>query len=125
MITAANERRLASTTLAELLGLEPGADYTPEQGELRPLRLVVETDLDLLIERALAARPDLGSARAGQRAHEAEARAAKLDWLVPRLSLQASVGSLGNDLDDLERQGTLALQIITKPIGIFALDKQV
>lgn len=104
VITAANERRLASTTLAELLGLEPGADYTPEQGELRPLRLVVETDLDLLIERALGARPDLGAARAGQRAHEAEARAAKLDWLVPRLSLQASVGSLGDDLDDLERQ---------------------
>lgn len=104
VIAAANERRLASTTLAELLGLEPGAAYTPEQGELRPLRLVVETDLDLLIERALAARPDLGAARAGQRAHEAEARAARLDWLVPRLSVQASVGSMGDDLDDLERQ---------------------
>jgi outer membrane protein TolC len=71
-------------------------------------REVIERELERLIEHALAARPELGAARADQRASEARARAAKIDWLVPSLSMQAAVGSMGDDLDDLERREVLS-----------------
>lgn len=96
-------RQAAETRLATLLGrpggaLEPGtaAALVAELLE-RPLPATPDAGVPADV---LARRPDLAAAEARVRAAQASAEAAHAE-LYPRLSLMASAGTSGTELDDL------------------------
>lgn len=89
-------QRLASSRLAQLLRLHPGVELVPTEDNLVPLSLVTSGgELGPVIARALAARPEIESARAREHAADASVRGASYGPLIPKIGAQAALGGLG------------------------------
>lgn len=85
---AAQDARMA---LLEAVGLRPDAAACIALPAMPPLAAPVQRDIEALIERAVAARPEVGAALAQVRAGDAGIRQAQSEY-GPKLSLAAHVG---------------------------------
>jgi outer membrane protein TolC len=88
-------QRLASARLAEVLRLDPKMTLTPQDAELVPLSLVDAEAVESLVQRALAARPEVKAARAWFAASQDAKDGAVIGPLIPSLGASAFLGGLG------------------------------
>jgi outer membrane protein TolC len=95
---AIEQRRAASTRLAQTLHLDPATELVAENSELTPLNIFDEKrSISSLVAEAIENRPDRKQIRATVAAAEAEKKGAVYGPLIPTLSAQAFVGGLGGD----------------------------
>ncbi len=89
-------RRVAAARLAEVLSLDPQAPLLAQDAELVPLSLADESaSLESLVEKALAARPEVRAARARLAASEDAKDGAVIGPLIPSVGAAAFLGGLG------------------------------
>lgn len=92
---------VAAARLAELLLLAPAAPLRTSGLEALPAP-GSSGDLEALLQRAAAARPELEQARHAARAAAEEASAAAKAWWLPTFELGAAVGGFGQNPGNLE-----------------------
>jgi outer membrane protein TolC len=93
---ARTDQRIAAARLAEVLRLDPAVELTPVDSDLAPLALESSSeDLGPLINRALAARPEIDEVGARVEAARLNRQAATRGPLIPTIGAQASLGGLG------------------------------
>jgi len=88
MESADGDEKIARVQLAEEVGAEPSPNVNIDAMTNAPLPESLTTSIEELIERAVAARPDLAAQAAEIRAADDRVRAAKRDYL-PRIALSA------------------------------------
>jgi outer membrane protein len=89
MESADGDEKIARVQLAEEVGAEPTPDINIDAMANAPLPESLTLSIDELIERAVAARPDLAAQAAEIRAADDRVRAAKAEYR-PRITLSAS-----------------------------------
>jgi outer membrane protein TolC len=95
---AIEQRRAASTRLAQTLHLDPAVELVAENSELAPLNLFNEKrSMSSLVAEAIENRPERKQIRAAVASAEADKKGAVYGPLIPTLSAQAFVGGLGGD----------------------------
>lgn len=95
---AIEQRRAASTRLAQTLHLDPAIELIAENSELTPLNIFDEKrSMSSLVAEAIENRPDRKQIRAAVASAAAEKKGAVYGPLIPTLSAQAFVGGLGGD----------------------------
>lgn len=93
---ALEQRRVAAARLAQTLHLDPAVNLMPRDDDAVPLKLAPPgRDVSRLIERALAARPEMKQGSALTDAARQGLRGAKYGPLIPILGAQAFAGGLG------------------------------
>jgi outer membrane protein TolC len=97
---ALEQQRVTAVDLARILHLDPRIELIPQDSGLARLTLV-ETNLsaDMLVERALATRPELGQSSALIAAARDSSKGAVYGPLIPSVSAQAFGGGLGGGPD--------------------------
>jgi len=97
---ALEQQRLTAVELARILHLDPRVQLVPQDSGLARLTLL-ETNLsvDILVERALASRPELKQSTALLAAARDSRNGASYGPLIPSLSAQAFGGGLGGGPD--------------------------
>jgi len=97
---ALEAQRAAAASLAQVLHLDPAVELLPEDTEVVPLALLeIDTSPDLVVQRALSARPELKQSQALVEAAREGRDGALLGPLIPSLGAQAFVGGLGGGHD--------------------------
>jgi outer membrane protein len=89
MESADGDEKIARVELAEQVGAEPSPNVNIDAMTNAPLPESLNLSIENLIERAVAARPDLAAQAAEIRAADDRIRAAKAEYL-PRLTLSAA-----------------------------------
>lgn len=93
---AAEQQRLASARLAQILHLDPALELFARDADLVPLRMVdTGAQLGQLIQRALSNRPELNLAQALVAAARENEKGAVYGPLIPSVSAQIFAGGLG------------------------------
>src|SRR5262249_3932300 len=95
------QQRIAAATLSRALHLDPEIELVPQDNGLVPLRLL-DTDVapDVLVQGALASRPELKQSEAlVSAAHEAR-DGALYGPLLPSIGAQVFAGGLGGGHDN-------------------------
>jgi outer membrane protein TolC len=97
---ALEQQRVTGVDLARILHLDPRIELAPQDSGLARLTLV-ETNLsvDMLVERALATRPELGQSGALIAAARDSSKGAVYGPLIPSVTAQAFGGGLGGGPD--------------------------
>lgn len=97
---ALEQKRVASSRLAQLLHLDPAINLSAQSGELVPL-LLIETNrpLDALWAEAQTRRPELRRSTAESAAALARRKQAVYGPLIPSVGAQAFFGGLGGGFD--------------------------
>lgn len=96
---AREQRRLATSRLAQVLYLDPAVTLVPEGGNLAPITIVpAGRPVDALISEALAARPELKQYTAQLEAARRNRQGAIYGPLIPTVSGQAFYGGLGGGI---------------------------
>lgn len=93
---AAEQQRLVSALLAQTLRLDPTVELVARETDLVPL-VLVETNAALgsLVERTLAARPELKQARSLAEAAREARKGTTVGPLIPSVGAQGFAGGLG------------------------------
>lgn len=104
-VEALAARGMASTHIAELLGLDPLRPLDPTDA-LEPHDLVSE-----VAEVDLTSHPILKASQARLAAAEAQAAARRSSWYLPELLLDASFSDFGEDFGSVDDQETLTAAI--------------
>jgi outer membrane protein TolC len=92
--------RVASSRLARLLLLEPSVGLVPADPTVVPISFIPEDGpVGELVEQAVANRPELAETRALISASEARLRQARLDPLLPHLTVNYYGGTFGGGVD--------------------------
>ncbi len=125
VLEARRQVAVASAKLVEQLGLPPTTELVPAEDAIAAVELIALDDLNELVRRAVADRPEvaqLGRELAASRENEGywENR-----WLIPQLKLTAEYGGFGTnprDLDDREVY-TAAAEWALDPANLSQLDK--
>lgn len=130
---ARTDQRIAAARLAEVLRLDPAVELTPVDSDLAPLALESSSEeLGALINRALAARPEIDEVGARLEAARLSRRAATQGPLIPTIGAQASTGglgggpgstSLGHDFD-MSSDLAVGLSWRVGPGGLFDRNRQ-
>lgn len=98
---AAERQRVAAATLAQILHLDPAVELVPQDAGLTPLTLFdTNTSPEVLVQRALSARPELKQSQALVFASREATNGAVYGPLIPSISAQVFVGGLGGGHDN-------------------------
>ena len=98
---AVERQRVAAANLAQILHLDPVVELVPQDAGLAPLTLF-ETNgsPEVLVQRALSARPELKQSQALVSASREAANGAVYGPLIPSIGAQVFVGGLGGGHDN-------------------------
>lgn len=88
----------SQSALAESLGISPSAPLRVVELSQVPLPATLREQVEEVMDRALAARPDLGARLADLRAREAEVRRARAEFL-PTIGLRGFAGGTGGQYE--------------------------
>lgn len=95
----AEQQRLASSRLAQILNLNPTIELLPAGGDLAPVQIVsTSRSLDSLVSEALALRPELKQFAAQLEAARKNRQGAIYGPLIPTVGGQAFYGGLGGGI---------------------------
>jgi outer membrane protein TolC len=94
------QQRIAAVELARVLHLDASVELVPRESELVPLALFDSTaSVELLLQRAMRARPELKQTEALLAASKATRSAAVYGPLIPSVGIQLFQGRLGGGPD--------------------------
>ncbi len=97
----AERQRVAAATLAQILHLDPAVELVPQDAGLTPLTLFdTNTSPEVLVQRALSARPELKQSQALVSASREATNGAVYGPLFPSISAQVFAGGLGGGHDN-------------------------
>lgn len=97
---AIEQRRIASSKLAQTLRLDPSVELIAEDSDLAPLTIFDgKSSLDSLIAQAIENRPERKQSDASVASATAMKKGATVGPLIPTLGAQAFIGGLGGDSD--------------------------
>jgi outer membrane protein TolC len=95
---ATEQQRIAAVNLAQVLHLDSTVDLVPHDEDLVPLLLFpTNTALNLLVQQALATRPELKAGQALMMAARDAKNGAVYGPLIPSVGAQVFAGGLGGD----------------------------
>ncbi len=98
---AVEGQRVAAASLAQILHLDPAVELVPQDSGLAPLTLFeAGTPPEVLVQRALSARPELKQNQALLSASRDAENGAVYGPLIPSIGAQAFVGGLGGGHDN-------------------------
>jgi outer membrane protein TolC len=98
---AVERQRVAAASLAQILHLDPAVELVPQDAGLRRLTLFeTNTASEVLVQRALSARPELKQSQALVSASREAKNGAVYGPLIPSIGAQVFVGGLGGGHDN-------------------------
>jgi outer membrane protein TolC len=98
---AVERQRVAAASLAQILHLDPAVELVSQDAGLAPLTLFeTSTSPEVLVQRALSARPELKQSQALVSASREAKNGALYGPLIPTIGAQIFVGGLGGGHDN-------------------------
>ncbi len=116
---------VASAKLVELLGLPPSIELVPAEDSIVAVELIPLGDLDELVRKAVANRPEVAQAGRELAATQENEGYWENRWIIPQVKLSAEYGGFGTNPRDLQDRElySAAAQWSLDPTNLSQLDK--
>ncbi|MBK7973415.1 MAG: TolC family protein [Deltaproteobacteria bacterium] len=116
---------VASAELVEQLGLPPSTELVPAEDAIVAVELIPLGDLDELVRKAVANRPEVAQAGRELAASQESEGYWENRWIIPQVKLSAEYGGFGTNPRDLQDREiyTAAAEWSLDPMNLSQLDK--